>query len=50
MSNHIHIMARSRKNDLSGTIRDFKKYTSKKIIELIDLNGDSRKEWMLELF
>jgi REP element-mobilizing transposase RayT len=50
MSNHIHIVARSSKNDLSGTIRDFKKYTSKKIVELIDLYGDSREEWMLRLF
>jgi REP element-mobilizing transposase RayT len=50
MSNHIHIVARSSKNDLSGIVRDFKKYTSKKIIELININGDSRKEWMLRLF
>jgi len=50
MSNHVHIMARSSKNDLSGTIRDFKKYTSKKIVELIDLYDDGRKEWILRLF
>jgi REP element-mobilizing transposase RayT len=49
MSNHVHIVARSSKNDLSGTFRDFKKYTSKKIVELIDHYGDSRKEWMLRL-
>jgi REP element-mobilizing transposase RayT len=50
MSNHIHLVAKSNTNDLSGTIRDFKKYTSKKIVELIDLNFDSRREWMLRLF
>jgi len=26
MSKHIHLLARRSKNDLSGTIRDFKKY------------------------
>ena len=50
ISNHVHIVARSSKNNLSGTICDFKKYTSKKIVELIDVYGDSRKEWMLRLF
>jgi REP element-mobilizing transposase RayT len=50
MSNHIHLLARSSKDDLSGTIRDFKKYTSKAIIEMIETSGDSRKEWMLRLF
>jgi REP element-mobilizing transposase RayT len=50
MSNHIHLMAGSNKNDLSGTIRDLRKYTSKRIIELISTSGESRKEWMLRLF
>ncbi len=51
MSNHIHILARSATNELSNTIRDFKKYTSKKIVETI-LNSsiESRKEWMIRLF
>jgi REP element-mobilizing transposase RayT len=50
MSNHIHLLARSNEDNLSGTIRDFKKYTSKALIELISTSGDSRKEWMLRLF
>ena len=50
MSNHIHLLARSKENNLSGTIRDFKKFTSKAFIELISTSGDSRKEWMLRLF
>jgi len=29
MSNHIHMIVRSERNDLSGTIRDFKKHVSK---------------------
>jgi REP element-mobilizing transposase RayT len=51
MSNHIHLIVRSSTNDLSGTLRDFKKYSSKKIIEtVIDNSAESRKEWMLRLF
>ena len=50
MSNHIHLLARSKENNLSSTIRDFKKFTSKAFIELISTSGDSRKEWMLRLF
>ena len=50
MSNHIHLLARSSKNDLSSTIRDFKKYTSKAFIELISTSGESRKELIPCLF
>ena len=50
MSNHIHIIVRSRNGDLSGVVRDFKKFTSKKIAEAINDNQESRKEWMLRLF
>lgn len=50
MSNHIHIIARSAVGDLSGAIRDFKKFTSKKTIEGIESKPESRKEWMLRLF
>jgi len=51
MSNHMHILARSATGQLSSTIRDFKKFTSKAIIQYM-LNGsdESRKEWMLRLF
>jgi len=50
MSNHIHIIVRSTTSDLSGVLRDFKKYTSKQIIEEMTNNPESRKEWMLRLF
>jgi len=51
MSNHVHIFCRSLTGELSNTIRDFKKYTSKKIVEfIIDNPKESRKEWMLRLF
>ena len=51
MSNHIHLLVRSSTDQLSDTIRDFKKFTSKKLIEHISENPlESRKEWLLHLF
>lgn|SRR6056297_926845 len=44
MSNHVHILARSSKGELSATIRDFKKFTSKKIIDAINNENESRRE------
>ena len=50
MSNHIHLLLRSETDNLSDTIRDFKSYTNKKIIESIENDTESRKEWMLFMF
>ncbi len=50
MSNHVHLIVRSGIDDLSGTLRDFKKYTSKKIVNEIENETESRREWMLKLF
>jgi len=50
MSNHIHLLARSQSGDLSGTIRDFKNYTSRKFIEILESNIESRSEWMKMVF
>ena len=51
MSNHVHLLVRSSKEELSGTIRDFKKHTSKVIVKEILISGiESRKKWMLNLF
>lgn len=38
MSNHIHLIIRSEINNLSDIIRDFKKYTSSKIVRAIESN------------
>jgi len=50
MSNHMHIIMQSEDSKLSNLIRDFKKFTSKKII--LSLNNESfgRRQWMLNLF
>jgi putative transposase len=51
MSNHLHLIASAENHDLSGVLRDFKKFTGKKIISAItDNSNESRKEWMLPVF
>ncbi|MFT3679260.1 MAG: transposase [Ferruginibacter sp.] len=51
MSNHIHLVVRAINNDTSEILRDFKKFTSKKVIQAVqEHTAESRKEWMLELF
>jgi REP element-mobilizing transposase RayT len=51
MSNHIHLIARAcGKYQLSNILRDFKKYTSKAIIDQIQDEPESRRRWMLDYF
>jgi putative transposase len=51
MTNHVHIIAPAKDENLSDIARDFKKHTSKQIIKAIEQNaGESRKEWMLKVF
>ena len=50
MSNHIHLIVRSSKDDLSGTLRDFKSFTSKEIIKAILEINESRRDWLLMIF
>jgi putative transposase len=51
MTNHVHLLFRSTENDPSGFMRDFKGYTSRKLIEAIKENPrESRKEYLLKLF
>ena len=51
MSNHVHLVVSTKTLDVSDLLRDFKKYTAKKIIEyLINNVYESRKEWMLKVF
>ena len=50
MSNHIHMIVQSENGKLSDLIRDFKKFTSKTILEKIQNEPESRRQWMLERF
>jgi len=51
MTNHLHIIIQQKEGQLSGLIRDFKKFTSKKLLNTIRENpGESRKEWLEMIF
>ena len=50
MSNHIHMIIQSDEGKLSDLIRDFKKFTAKTILEKIQNEPESRREWMLDRF
>jgi len=50
MTNHVHMIVRSERDNLSDILRDFKRHTSRHLVRAI-LNGpESRREWMLKLF
>lgn len=50
MPSHLHMIVCARGNSLSSIMRDFKKYTSRKLVEELDQVGESRREWLLKLF
>jgi REP element-mobilizing transposase RayT len=51
MPSHLHLLFRDINENPSGLLRDFKRYTSKKLIESIENNPqESRKEWLLQTF
>ena len=50
MSNHIHLLAKSETGDLSGIIRDLKNFTSRKFLEILNDDAESRKDWMKLVF
>ncbi len=50
MTNHIHLIVSGSSNNLSGLVRDIKKYTSKKITETILNNKrESRRDWIINM-
>jgi REP element-mobilizing transposase RayT len=50
MSNHIHLLIRSDMGKLSNTIKEIKSFTAKKILEAVNTETESRREWMMNLF
>ena len=51
MPSHLHLIANTTvKFELADVIRDFKKFTSKKLIHQIKQEPESRREWMLNRF
>jgi REP element-mobilizing transposase RayT len=50
MPNHLHLIANSPDGHLSETLRDFKKFTAKTIINTIQDGNESRRDRMLNRF
>nr|WP_225586921.1 hypothetical protein [Algoriphagus sp. Y33] len=51
MSNHIHLVVQHKDGKLSGWVRDFKKFTGKKLLRMILENlQESRREWLKMIF
>jgi len=50
MTNHLHLIVRSSTGQLSATLRDFKKWTSRSIVKLVKNEPESRREWLLHRF
>lgn len=51
MSNHLHLVCRANEGfRISEIIRDFKKFTSKSILKLIQEIPESRSDWLLYRF
>lgn len=51
MTNHIHlIISTEGSHDLSAIIRDFKKFTAKKCLQLVNCISESRRVWLMNRF
>ena len=50
MTSHLHFIISSEGEELQNILRDFKKFTSKKLIETIKEIPESRREWLLDKF
>lgn len=51
MPSHVHLIFRDAQEKPESLLRDFKKYTSRKIVQAIEENQkESRREWMIEKF
>jgi len=44
------LLCKSNTDDLSGTIRDIKSFTSKQMLRYIQEENESRRTWMLNIF
>ena len=51
MSNHIHLVASAAEGyELSNILRDLKKFTAQQILQSIETQPESRREWLTYLF
>jgi REP element-mobilizing transposase RayT len=51
MTSHLHMIVGVKEEEkLSDILRDFKKFTSKEVVRLIQEEPESRREWLLDKF
>jgi REP element-mobilizing transposase RayT len=50
MSNHMHLILQQPVGRLSNTVRDYKKYTSRIMAQMVMNEPESRREWLLHRF
>lgn len=51
MPSHVHLIAGAKEGLVTNILRDFKTYTSKELVKMVEANREeSRKEWLLQLF
>lgn len=50
MTNHMHVIWQSKSGKLSDTLRDYKSFCTKELINAIENNPESRKDWLLRAF
>ncbi|MBX3242032.1 MAG: transposase [Chitinophagaceae bacterium] len=50
MTNHMHVIWQSRSGKLSDTVRDYKSFCTKELIEAMQEHPESRREWLLRAF
>ena len=51
MSNHLHLLVQAKEGKLLGDImRDFKRFTANRLLEAVQFENESRKEWLMHKF
>jgi len=51
MTNHLHLLAQAKENGVIAEIeKEYKSFTTQKILEAIDTEQEIRKNWMMERF
>lgn len=50
MTNHMHVIWQSKPGKLSDTLRDYKSFCTKELIEAIENSPERRKDWLLRAF
>jgi len=50
MTNHMHCIWQQKVGNLSDTLRDFKSYSTKKMMQAIERENESRRNWLQYMF